>query len=99
MGEAFSRVFTLEVDGRPILAFEAKQAREAQEMCKEGWLLEDLANLKSGGAPLRSTESKLSVRPATPEEIAIFEEVAEEPSEDLTLAFLVELDGHRLKRP
>ena len=31
----YSRVFTLEPDGRPISAFEATGARQAQELCKE----------------------------------------------------------------
>jgi hypothetical protein len=42
MKAAFSRVLTLEVDGRPILAFEASGTRQAQQICKETWLLDDL---------------------------------------------------------
>jgi hypothetical protein len=93
MSSGFSRVFTLEVDGRPTLAFEASGTREAQGICKESWLLDDLANLKSGGAPIRAATSKLSVRPATPEEIGVFEQAFPEPSDDMALAYLVELDG------
>lgn len=48
MADQFSRVFTLEVDERPVLAFEAHVTREAQSLCKEAWLREDLASLKSG---------------------------------------------------
>lgn len=47
----YSRVFTLEVDGRPIFAFEAVTARGAQQLAKERWLLDDLMILTSGGAP------------------------------------------------
>ena len=43
----FSRVFTLEVDGRPVLAFEAVRLRDAQELCKEAWLHDDLRSLRS----------------------------------------------------
>ena len=52
MNDAFSRVFTLEVDGRPTLAFEASRTREAQEICKGAWLRDDLIVLSSGGIPI-----------------------------------------------
>jgi len=52
MMAGFSRVFTLEVDGRPTLAFEAIRTREAQQICNESWLRDDLASLKSCGVPL-----------------------------------------------
>jgi hypothetical protein len=61
----FSRVFALEVDGRAVLAFEASGTRMAQEILNESWLFDDLDALKSDGAPLRTAQSKLSVRPAT----------------------------------
>jgi hypothetical protein len=91
----FSRVFTLEVDGRPTLAFEAEGIKVAQEIRNESWLIDDLTRLKSGGIPLRTARSKLSVRLASIEEATIFEQAAEsaKPSEDMTLAYLVELDG------
>jgi hypothetical protein len=95
MTTAFSRVFALEVDGRPTLTFEASGTREAQQICKEPWLFDDLAALKSNGVPLCTVVSKLSVRRATPGETTIFEQVAESatPSDDMVLAYLVELDG------
>jgi hypothetical protein len=95
----FSRVFTLEVDGRPIFAFAASRLSEARQICKEAWLLDDLAALKSGGTPLRSAQSKLSVRPAIPEEITVFEQAAPEPSGEMVLAFLVVLDSRETKQP
>ena len=93
MSPTYSRLFALEVDGRPIVAFEASRINEARQICKESWLLDDLAVLKSGGAPLRAAKSKLSVRPATSEEITVFEQAAPEPSDEMVLVFLVELDG------
>jgi hypothetical protein len=96
MTEQFSRVFTLEVDKRPILAFEARALREAQSLCKETWLREDLTSLRSGGRPLLATEdAKLSVRMATVEETTAFRgrtDVAT-PTDDMVLVYLVELDG------
>jgi len=68
MNDAFSRVFTIEVDSRPTLAFEASRTREAQEICKGAWLRDDLIVLSSGGVPICGDRSKLSVRPATDEE-------------------------------
>ena len=91
----FTRVFTLEVDGRPILAFEAGTANQAKQLCNESWLKDDLTRLKSSGDPLSTDRSKLSVRPATAEEAIVFGHAAEvaKPCEDLLLAYLVELDG------
>jgi hypothetical protein len=95
MKAPFSRVFTLEVDGRPILAFEAGGNRKAQQICNEPWLLDDLSLLRSGGAALRTAQSKLSVRPATPEEAAAFGQAAKNDklSDDMPLVYLIDLDG------
>ena len=94
MNDAFSRVFTLDVDGRPTLAFEASCTREAQEICKGAWLRDDLIVLSSGGVPICSDQSKLSVRPATDDEVVIYEQASEvaKPSDDMVLAYLIELD-------
>jgi hypothetical protein len=96
MKRVFSRVFTLEVDGRPILAFEAANSQEAQTICKETWLREDLSVLKSGGVPLYTAQSKLWVRPATAEErVLFFGRIADgqEPSDDMGIGYLIELDS------
>jgi hypothetical protein len=95
MKAGFSRVFTLESDGRPILAFEASGTREAQLLCKESWLLNDLSFQTSGGVGGGAAKSKLSVRLASPDEATVFALVANKakPSEDLVLAYLVDLDG------
>jgi hypothetical protein len=95
MMAACSRVFTLEVDGRPILTFEAGRAREAQALCKEPWLHTDLRVLTSNGVPLMNANAKLSVRPASVEETNIFGEAAAATPQtnDMVLAYLVELDS------
>jgi hypothetical protein len=84
MKAPFSRVFTLEVDERPILAFEAGGNRKAQQVCNESWLLDDLSLLRSGG-----------VRPATLEEAVAFGLAAknDNPSDDMPLVYLIDLDG------
>jgi hypothetical protein len=90
MKDVFSRVFTLEVDGRPTLSFEARRTREAQEICKESWLRGDLIVLSSGGVPLCSDQSKFTVRPATADEAVVYQEAANiaKPSDDMVLAYL-----------
>jgi hypothetical protein len=90
----YSRVFALEVDGRPVLTFEAHAVREAFSLCKESWLREDLTLLKSGGVPLLTPDAKLSVRPATAQEAIIFGQGDRvgKPSDDMVLIYLVELD-------
>jgi hypothetical protein len=90
-----SRVFTLEVDGRPTLSFEASSARQAMEIRKEHWLREELCSRKSNGIPLCKAKSKLSVRPADLDEAIMFNQAASvaTPSDEVLLAYLVELDG------
>jgi hypothetical protein len=90
-----ARVFALEVDGKPMLVFEAFNATEAQQLCKERWLREDLISQKSNGSPLCSPTSKLSVRYASVEESAFFNHAAHtaKPSDDMVLAYLVEPDS------
>jgi hypothetical protein len=96
MTSALGFVFAIEIDGKPTIAFEAKNLREASELCKEDWLRADLGDLKSNGAPLCSPTAKLRVRLADEMEIRIYRtahEEVDEASDDLVLAYLVELDG------
>ena len=57
---------------------------EARELCKERWLRADLSSQKSNGIPLCDAE-----------EATLFDQAAgaSTPSDDLVLAYLVELDG------
>jgi hypothetical protein len=87
-------IYAIDVNGRPTIAFEAKSFREARELCKEEWLRGDLGALTSNSFPLCSVDAKLTVRRAT-EERRIYEEAEQsvQASDDLVLAYLVELDG------
>jgi hypothetical protein len=67
-------VFTIEIGDTPTLTFEAQNLREAQELCHEEWLKNDLAEAKSDGAPLWNGEAKLRARIALPDERALFAE-------------------------
>jgi hypothetical protein len=85
----------MDIDGKPTLAFEAKNVREASELCKEAWLRADLNVLTSNGIPLCTAAAKLTVRRATEAETQIYRDADREAqaADDLLLAYLVELDG------
>jgi hypothetical protein len=87
-------IFTIEIDGNPTLSFEAKNMTEARGLCKEHWLLDDLGALSSGGLALCGVGAKLAVRRATEGESQVFREAERSvpASDDLVLAYLVELD-------
>ena len=44
-------VYTILVDGKPIVALEAS-GREAAELCKEEWFRAELSALNSNGVPI-----------------------------------------------
>jgi hypothetical protein len=89
-------VFTLDIGGKPILIFEAKNLREAWEVCHEAWLRDDIERLRSNAAPLWDGKAHIRARYASQSEIALHREAvtgAEPNSDELVLTFLVELDG------
>ena len=90
-----SRIFTIEIGDTPTLSFEAQNLREAQQLCHEQWLKDDLAEAKSDGAPLWDGKAKLRARMALPDEIALFTEANDngQPSDGLMLVYLIDLDG------
>lgn len=89
-----ARVFVLVVGDRPILAFEARNTPEARELCSEPWMLDDLGTLTSEGIPIWNGKDKLSVRPASADEIKLFHEAdGTEDAEEILLVYLVALDG------
>jgi hypothetical protein len=85
----------MEIDGRPTIAFEANSLREASELCKQDWLRADLNVLKSNGVPLCGPSAKLRVRMGNETETQTYRAAEREvqASDDLVLAYLVELDG------
>lgn len=86
-------IFALEVDGKPTIAFEAKNFREASELRNEEWLRSDLIALTTNGAPLCTPTATLSVRRADEAETQAYREAAlQAQTEDLILAYLVDLD-------
>jgi hypothetical protein len=88
-------IFTIEVDGKPTLAFEAKRYSEAEAICGDEELRATLSLLKSGGVPLCGDKSLLDVRLAHPDEAAVYRQAADasQSNDGLLLVYLVELDG------
>jgi hypothetical protein len=76
MSPTLGLVFTIDVDGRPTVAFEAMKLPEAYELCNEDWFRADLTSLNSDGAPLCRVGSKLKARMANSSEIALYREAA-----------------------
>ena len=90
------RVYTVEIDGKPTVSFEAKSTREANELVKEAWFKEDLLLLTSEGQPLWDGAAPLRARAASEaesERYRGFAAEAEETTGDILLAFLVTLDN------
>jgi len=88
-------IFTIEIGSTPTLVFEARNLREAHELCHEEWLKGDLAEAKCNGVPLWDGKAKLRARMALPGEAALFADAKNsgDPSDGLMLVYLVELDG------
>jgi hypothetical protein len=99
--ELLPAIFTVDIGDTPTLTFEARNLREARELCREHWLKEDLAEAKSGGAPLWDGKARLRARPALPDEAVLFIEAKNngQPSDDLTFIYLVDLDGGTTDTP
>lgn len=88
-------VFTLEIDGRPMLVFETIGAAEAYEICVDEDVRSDLSALTSGGISICPEGAILSSRPAVQEEIAAFKRAVKlaPTSDQPTMAFLIKIDG------
>jgi hypothetical protein len=96
MADLLPAVFTLDIDGKPALTFEAKNLREAWEVCHERWLHQDIARLRSNETPLWDGKAPLRSRYASEAEIAVYRQSAVDARQtpgDLVLVYLVELDG------
>src|SRR6266851_3119647 len=88
-----SSIWTLEVDDKPTLAFEAKRYSEANELCHEDWLRVELGLQKFNGVPLCRADSDLRIRLARPDEMVLYRQAAEaNKSSDDKLVYLIELD-------
>jgi hypothetical protein len=85
-------VYVLEIDKRPILAFEAISGREAKELLKETWLLEDLKRHRSSGVPLWNGKAKIRVGVAVGDQVADVKALLAETQSELPIVYLVPID-------
>ena len=86
------RVWVVEIDGQPVVAYPAVSQQEARQLPKENWFKDDLLSLRSNGVALWDGKARLTVRPAAPAEIIEFNQ-AMAVGDELVLAYLVPLDG------
>ena len=86
-------IWTLEIDGKPTLAFAAMKYREAAEICHQEWLRIELGQRKINDVPLCGTDSHLRIRLARPAEMLVYRQAAEANKlSDNNLVYLIELD-------
>ena len=86
-------IWTLEIDGKPTLAFEAMKYREADEICHQESLRLELGQRKINYVPLCDADSHLRIRLAKPAEVDLYRQAAETSKlSDDRLAYLIELD-------
>lgn len=88
-------IYTIEIGEKPILSFMAANIREAQELCREQWLRDDLTEATSNGVSLWDGKSRMRARLATEKEalkVATLGERAD-PSDGLLIVYHVELDS------
>lgn len=88
-------VFTLEIDGRPSLVFDAASIDDAKGICALAEFRADLGGLTSHGTPLCSDAATFAVRDAVASEIVSFNHalLRAEAADGPTFAFLIPVDG------
>jgi hypothetical protein len=89
------QIFTIEINGRPTLVFDATGLAEASGICLDADLRSDLSALTSDGIPICAEDATLRPRPAVQEEIAAFKHAVKlaPASDEPTMAFLIKIDG------
>jgi hypothetical protein len=87
-------MFTVEIDGKPTLALEAKKHSEAENICEQPELRTGLTTLKSNGVPLCEENSLFRVRLAHPAEAAIYRQSIEATKSlgGLKVVYLLDVD-------
>ena len=89
-------VFTIEINGRPTLALQAKRHKDAERLCEPDRLRTKLSKITSRGTPLCDASATMKLRLATAEEAALYRRASQstEPSSDTHIVYLVDdLDG------
>ena len=88
-------IFTIEINGRPTLALQAKRHKDAERLCEHGGLRIKLSTITSHGTPLCDANAAMKLRLATAEEAVLYRRATQstEPSSDTNVVYLVDLDG------
>ena len=88
-------VFTIEINGRPTLALQAKRHKDAEHLSEHGRLRTTLSTITSHGTPLCDASATMKVRLATAEVAALYRRATQstDPSSDTNVVYLVDLDG------
>jgi hypothetical protein len=88
-------IFTLEINGRPTLALQAKRHADAERLCEYDRLRIKLSTVMSDGAPLCDASATMKLRLANAEEAVLYRRATQstEPSSDTNVVYLVDLDG------
>jgi len=87
-------VYTILADHQPVVAFLGAGHKEAQELIREGWFVDELRSKRSGGQLIWDGKAKLTARIALPNEQEQYaaDAGADDASGDVTLVYLVPLD-------
>jgi hypothetical protein len=94
-------IFTIEIDGKPTLALQAKKHSEVEAICEQPSLRTDLTALNSNGVPLCGGNSTFRIRLAHAAEATVYRKSIEatEPSDDLKVVYLVDVDDDLFSSP
>lgn len=98
MDKAFSlSVFTVEIDGTPTVALQAKRHQEAERFCEQERLRAGVSTLTSDGRPLFEANANWKVRLANPGEADLYRQATHStaPSSEFKVVFLVD---HTVRR-
>jgi len=95
MGHDFSlSVFTVEINGTPTIAVQAKRHHEAEQFCEQDRLRADLSTFTSHGVPLCDAKADMRVRLATLTEADLYRKATKSKlaSDKSNVVYLVHLD-------
>ena len=88
-------IFTIEINGRPTLALQAKRYKDAERLCEHGRLRTELSTMTCHGTPLCDERATMKIRLATAEEAVLYWQATQSnvPSSENNVVYLVDLDG------
>jgi hypothetical protein len=95
MGHDFSlSVFTIEINGTPTVALQAKRHHEAEQFCEQDRLRADFSTFTSHGVPLCDGNANVKVRLATLTESDLYRKATKSnpPSDKFGVVYLVHID-------